>query len=241
MAKSSSSWIRILAILALTLGVWVSAAHAGAQFKISDGVTTVTVLDNGPGDSDPTVGVILYAPGGGGPFPGLLVTVDTGISKPVHPFPGTIDLSAIEVTNTSAGAQNFILQLSDTDFSFPQGATHLVMSLGGTLTGSGNTISFDGYEGNTNTIFGTSGLHVGPATFGPGAFSGLLLAGSFPVAPYSLTEIVSIHFAGPGVTSFDTELRVVPEPATLTLLGLGVLGLGACAWRRRKGEASPTR
>src|SRR5439155_27313556 len=91
------------------------------------------------------------------------------------------------------------------------------------------------------TIFGTSGLHVGPATFGPGAFSGLLLAGSFPVAPYSLTEIVSIHFAGPGVTSFDTELRVVPEPATLTLLGLGVLGLGACAWRRRKGEASPTR
>jgi len=223
MAKSSSSWIRILAILALTLGVWVSAAHAGAQFKISDGVTTVTVLDNGPGDSDPTVGVILYAPGGGGPFP------------------GTIDLSAIEVTSTSAGAQNFILQLSDTDFSFPQGATHLVMSLGGTLTGSGNTISFDGYEGNTNTIFGTSGLHVGPATFGPGAFSGLLLAGSFPVAPYSLTEIVSIHFAGPGVTSFDTELRVVPEPATLTLLGLGVLGLGACAWRRRKGEASPTR
>src|SRR5439155_17300483 len=83
-----------------------------------------------------------------------------------------------------AGAQNFILQLSDTDFSFPQGATHLVMSLGGTLTGSGNTISFDGYEDNTNTIFGTSGLHVGPATFGPGAFSGLLLAGSFPVAPY---------------------------------------------------------
>ena len=53
MAKSSSSWIRILAILALTLAVWVSAAHAGAQFKISDGVTTVTVLDNGPGDSDP--------------------------------------------------------------------------------------------------------------------------------------------------------------------------------------------
>ena len=221
MAKSSSSWIRILAILALTLAVWVSAAHAGAQFKISDGVTTVTVLDNGPGDSDPTV--------------------DTGISKPVHPFPGTIDLNAIEVTSTSAGAQNFILQLSDTDFSFPQGATHLVMSLGGTLTGSGNTISFDGYEDNTNTIFGTSGLHIGPATFGPGAFSGLLLAGSFPVAPYSLTEIVSIHFAGPGVTSFDTELRVVPEPATLTLLGLGVLGLGACAWRRRKGEASPTR
>ena len=241
MAKSSSSWIRILAILALTLAIWVSAAHAGAQFKISDGVTTVTVLDNGPGDSDPTVGVILYAPGGGGPFPGLLVTVDTGISKPVHPFPGTIDLSAIEVTSTSAGAQNFILQLSDTDFSFPQGATHLVMSLGGTLTGSGNTISFDGYEGNTNTIFGTSGLHVGPATFGPGAFSGLLLAGSFPVAPYSLTEIVSIHFAGPGVTSFDTELRVVPEPATLTLLGLGGLGLAACAWRRRKEEASPTR
>jgi hypothetical protein len=242
MVKSSSSWIRVLAIFALTLAVSVSAAHAGPQFQISDGVTTVTVVDNGPGDSDPTVGVILYAPGGGGPFPGLLVTIDTGISKPVHPFPGTIDLNAVEVTSTSAGAQDFILKLSDTDFSFPQFATQLAMSLGGTLGGpAGSTITFDGYEDNTNTIFGTSGLHVGPGTFGPGAFSGTFLAGSFPVAPYSLTEIVSIHFTGFGVTTFDTELRVVPEPATLTLLGLGILGLGACTWRRRKGEGAPTR
>src|SRR5437870_11754244 len=109
MAKSSSRWIRVLAILALTLAVWVSAAHAGAQFKISDGVTTVTVLDNGPGDSNPTVGVILYAPGGGGPFPGLLVTVHTGISKPVHPLPGTINLTALDVTSTSAGTHTFTL------------------------------------------------------------------------------------------------------------------------------------
>jgi hypothetical protein len=52
---------------------------------------------------------------------------------------------------------------------------------------------------------------------------------------------VTIHLTGAGTTSFDTELKVVPEPATLTLLGLGVLGLGACAWRRRKGDGTPTR
>ena len=29
-----------------------------------------------------------------------------------------------------------------------------------------------------------------------------------------------------------------PEPATLTLAGLGALGLGGCAWRRRKDGAA---
>lgn len=238
MVKSSSSWKIVIAIFALTLGGWMSAAHAGPQFQIGDGVTTVTVTDNGPGDSDPTVGVIMYAPGGGGPFPGLLVTVSTGISKPVYPIPGAIDLNSIDVTSTSAGVNDLFLKFSDTDFVFPQGSsTSLVMSLGGTLTGlPGSTITFDGYEDNTNTIFGTTGLHVGPAGFGPGAFSAQQGIGSSPVAPYSLTEVVTIHFTGFGAASFDTELKVVPEPATLTLLGLGVLGLGACAWRRRKGE-----
>ncbi|HYR39133.1 MAG TPA: PEP-CTERM sorting domain-containing protein [Methylomirabilota bacterium] len=235
MAKTKLHWKFILGVLTLALIGWVTAAHAAPTLQISDGITTVTVADNAAGDLNPLVGVITFA----GPFPGLLVTVDTGVSKPVMPFPGAIDLNAVQVTT---GPKDFTIKFSDTDFVFPTGSTHLIMSLGGTLSAPvGSTITFDGYEDDTNTLFGTGGLHVGPATFGPGAFSTQQGFGSFVTGPYSLTEVVTIHLTGPSSTSFDTELRVVPEPATLTLLGLGVLGVGACAWRRRKGEGTPTR
>jgi hypothetical protein len=166
MAKNKSNWRAkfVIGLLAAALVGWVSAAHAMPTFQISDGTTTVTVTDNLAGDSDPTAGVILYV----GPFPGLLVTINVGASKPVYPIPGAIDLNSIQVTSTAAGIQDFTLMFSDTDFTFPAGSTHLIMMLGGTLTApAGSTITFDGYEDNTNTLFGTGGLHVGPAVFDP--------------------------------------------------------------------------
>jgi hypothetical protein len=44
---------------------------------------------------------------------------------------------------------------------------------------------------------------------------------------------------GDGGTDFDSvTLTPVPEPSTLTLLGLGIAGMAGCAWRRRKANAA---
>jgi hypothetical protein len=127
MAKTKLHWKFTLGVLTLALIGWVTAAHAVPTLQISDGSTTVTVVDNGVGDLNPLVGVVTFA----GSFPGLIVTVDTGVSKPVMPFPGAIDLNAIQI---APGAKDFTIKFSDTDFVFPTGATSLIMTLGGTLS-----------------------------------------------------------------------------------------------------------
>lgn len=223
-ALRSIAVLLALAVLALSPPM----AHAIATLEISDGVTTLTVVDNGAGDTNPLVGAVLVSG-----FAGLVVNTDTGLSKPVLPFPGAIDLNAVLVTGT---AKDITLKFSDDFFTIPTSGQFLTTHMGGTLTsGIGSTITFDGYQNNSNGIFDIVGAaHVGPLAFGNGAFAGSGAAFTTAVAPYSLTEIVTVHFTGAGTTSFNVEVRLVPVPGTLILIGVGLIGLGARAWRQRK-------
>jgi hypothetical protein len=58
MAKNKSDWRANVGLLAAALVGWVSgpSADVGPVFQISDGTTTVPVVDNAAEDSNPLVG-----------------------------------------------------------------------------------------------------------------------------------------------------------------------------------------
>lgn len=110
--------------------------------------------------------------------------------------------------------------------------TTALNTIGGTATAAGTTISTQGWYSASNTAFCasamcgstplTSLLTVGGRSYnGAMGGSGLLSSG-----PYSITLAVTIDSHGAADTvSFDDEFDL-PEPATLSLLGSGLLGLG---------------
>mgnify|MGYP001162055634 FL=1 len=158
------------------------------------------------------------------------VNLTTGASKPLliggNPL---MDLASFNI-QVGGGAHTLVIGFSDTDFDIYGG--QFGMQFGGALSGQGASIEHAAYYDAGNTLFGQTTL-IGQFAYGEGAFSGSASNGWSPEAPYSVTEILTLRTAGgwlPTLASGDFEVNV-PEPATLALLGLGLLGFSVA--RRR--------
>lgn len=235
-------FVSIALVVLASLGVASSGAYGLAMLRVSDGVTTVTVTDNLAGDLNPLAGVIVVSQAVGVWF----VNVDVGISKPVLGGVAAphMDLSASTASGLTTSANTLTISFTDTGFS-PFSSANFDASIGGTSMGS---VTYATFLDPGNTAFGTTIplTSQGPFTpvFPATSFSGNQNAG--PVAPtgtYSLTQVTTIFHPGgsfPNIrnTSFDAELNgtttpPIPEPATLLLLGSGVVGFGYLRRRRR--------
>jgi PEP-CTERM motif len=122
----------------------------------------------------------------------------------------------------SMGPGNIYVAATQNGYAGPYSGNYL-LSVGGVTSGTVGVQAFV-----NSALLGSLGPMSG------GAFSGTV-GGPVEIAgPYSLTVATTITQSGPGFSSLDVGLSL-PEPASLILLGSGLLVLGL-ANRRRKSE-----
>jgi hypothetical protein len=166
-------------------------------------------------------------------FGGLTVLVNTSLSKPVS---GSASDPQLDITYTVAGTGQVWLYASDTDFT---GATGLSGNLDGNTTSGNTVITAIIAGGNDNTQFLGPGAtnfdltSIVTASDSTEPDTNINLSKVFGgVSPYFITIGVSVNNITAGTTTGD--FSVVPEPASLALFGIGLVGLARARRRARR-------
>jgi hypothetical protein len=235
--------------LAIALAVMVSicapSAHASAALRLFDGASCatsdcITISDTGVVTIIGT-GSVSGTPGVANGFVSATVSVgttftldvNTGESKPVIPGGGSMDLTTNEVV--ASGAGTLTIQWSDINFLLSPGDAS--MTGGGTISNPAvASITYNAYADPAGgTLFGKTVL-LGSIFFNTTPFSGTAGGVAVPPAPYELMQELVYTTRGAGHVSGDFSVEVVPEPASIALLG-GILLVTVNSIRRRSKRA----
>ena len=203
------------AILAATLATAAGSAHAGAiSISLSEsGYSTFT--STGPSAAAGFIGQNY------GTFTLNNVSAQ-GITAPGSLFSNAIDLS-------TASANTLTVSVTLSGVTAPLTSSNYLSSFTSNSLPAGWTVKELTYYSPTNSIFdplhpngtllaSTLFTHIGTSTSVNSALVG--------TGPYSLTEVYMITSTGSGTSNNTINLTAVPEPSTVVLFGMGLLGIG---------------
>lgn len=206
---------------ALALVIFLSPQSRGAAtLRVTDGVSTVTIVDNGGNDSSPIVGAVSYS----GTLNGWNILVASGTTKPVLGSANSPDLDFTYQVMRGAGSQGTLTMLfSDNNFSIANGSNVTVSASGSLGTNVGPSVTVQTFYDFANTELATTTLLTSHFYSGPpsSSYSGSDASGSFAVS-LSTAFTMKLDIALPvGITSsgdvdmkvsvFDSDVDGIPD------------------------------